>query len=175
MVHVGKLPEDALSFKYAKNSAYTDCFFVDISRKVTFEEFIESFYTTSLFKVERILLSVIVRKPSSDEDAKQLSKGIIKRFAVWTVEQRLSNQVLLCDFTNNTRSWFMIEHQGGTQTDVTRLYFGSVVVPKSVSELGHASFGYLFHLLSGFHNVYSRALLRAAVVQLEKKGVDEYS
>ena len=169
VIRTGKLPEQAISIGYARNGAYTDCYYIDISRKVTFEEYIESFYTTSLFKVERIILWWFARKPSSDEDAKQLSKGQSKRFAAWTVEHRLSNQILLCDYTNKTRSWLMVEYQDNTQAFVTRLYFGSVVIPKSVSNLGQTSFGLLFHLLSRFHHIYSRALLKAAFVKLEKK------
>jgi len=48
----------------------------------------------------------------------------------------------------------------------TRLYFGFVVVPKSVSKNGQGSFGVMFNLLDKFHGVYSRALLNAAYKRL---------
>ncbi len=169
-----ELPDEALSTKYAHSGAFTDCFSIDISRKVSLDEYIEAFYTTSLFKVERTVLSLFARKPSTDEDAKQLSLGNDRRFSAWTVENRLPNQILLCDFTNKTRSWLMVDYQENMLTPVTRLYFGSVVIPKSVSEFGPASFGFLFHTLSGFHYMYSRLLLRSAFVRLEKKGTDEH-
>lgn len=141
-VQAGKLPEEAISIDYAKNNAYTDCFYIDIPGKITFEEYIESFYTTSLFKAERIILWLLARKPSSDEDVRLFSKGKSKQFSVWTVESRLSNHILLRDFTNKTRSWLMIEHQCDHKIDNTRLYFGSVVVPKYVLDAGQVSFGF---------------------------------
>jgi hypothetical protein len=47
-------------------------------------------------------------------------------------------------------------------SSTTRLYFGSAVVPKVDRASGRASFGIAFHMLSGFHRIYSRALLRSA-------------
>lgn len=172
-IQVGKLPEEALPIKYARNDAYTDCFYIDIFRKVSLEEYIEAFYTTPLIKVERTVLSLLARKPSTDENAKQLSIGQNNQFAAWTVECRLSNQILLCDFTKKTRSWLMVNDRINTKTAVTRLYFGSVVVPKSVSKVGQPSFGFLFHVLYRFHYMYSGALLKAAFTRLEKKGIGE--
>lgn len=48
----------------------------------------------------------------------------------------------------------------------TRLYFGSVVVPKSISDDGKASFGFAFHALHGFHHLYTKALMKAAQAKL---------
>jgi len=167
-VQASKLPEKALSIKYARDDAFTDCFFIDVPGKISFEEYIEAFYTTPLFKFERVLLSIFARKKSTDENAKLLSQGFITEFSAWTVESRLPDQILLCDFTNKTRSWLMLDYQSDTQTPFTRLYFGSVVIPKSTSGKERASFGFLFHALNGFHYLYSRALLTAASRKLEK-------
>jgi hypothetical protein len=68
--------------------------------------------------------------------------------------------LLLCDFLGNTRSWLMIEphHEGG----MTRLYFGSAVVPNTSRRTGQRRLGLRFRALLGFHRRYSRALLTAA-------------
>lgn len=167
-VQTEKLPRKALSYKYACNGAHADCFFLDIPRKVSLEEYIEAFYTTPVFKVERTILSIFARKSSTDNNVKQLSLGRTDHFSAWTVENRLPNQILLCDFTKRTRSWLMTVDQESDQVPITRLYFGSVVVPKSVPATGQASFGLPFHLLSGFHHLYSRMLLSAAYKKLKK-------
>lgn len=163
-----KLPKKALSLKYVSSGAYIDCFFLDISRKVNLEEYIEAFYTTPIFKIERTILSIFAHRPSTDDDVAQLSLGLTDHFSAWTIECRLPNQILLCDFTKKTRSWLMTVSQESNQAPITRLYFGSVVVPKSVSAAGQTSFGLIFHLLSSFHHLYSRMLLNAAYKKLKK-------
>lgn len=50
---------------------YTDCYFVDVPRAVSQAEFVETFYTTRLFKLERFILSTLVLKPSTDLQARQ--------------------------------------------------------------------------------------------------------
>jgi len=167
-IQESKLPEKALSSKYVCYGAFTDCFFIDIPHKVSFEEYIEAFYTTPLFKLERVLLSIFARKPSTDENAKQLALGSVTEFSAWTVENRLPDQILLCDFTKKTRSWLMLDYQTDAQTPFTRLFFGSVVISKSVSGKEQTTFGFLFHALNRVHNLYSRALLKAAFRKLKK-------
>jgi len=109
VVQTGTLPEQTLTIQYAHRGAYTDCLFIDMSGNISLEAYIEAFYTTPLIKVERAILSLLARKPSTDENAKQLSLGHTQKFSAWTVENRLPNQILLCDFTNTTRSWLMVE------------------------------------------------------------------
>lgn len=60
------LPDRALSKHYEKKGSYTDCFFIDIPRKVSSEAYLEARYTTSLFKVERRILSLFVRRHSTN-------------------------------------------------------------------------------------------------------------
>ena len=50
----------------------------------------------------------------------------------------------------------------------TRLYFGSAVVPAEGSASG-ADIGSGFRLLLGFHKMYSRVLLKAAVARLQAR------
>jgi len=119
-----QIPANTLLDKYSINGAYTDCYSTEISGQVSFPEFIFSFYTTPLFKLERLILTLTVSKPSTDIQARQLTDGNIEKFAAWTVEDRSENQLLLRDFLGRTRSWFMVVPVSETRT---QLYFGSAI------------------------------------------------
>lgn len=138
---------------------------MDIPRRISMSEYVATFYTTPLFKVERKILALFARRPSTDANARELAVGQATRFAAWDVEERANNQLLLCDFRGQTRSWLMVTSID-TSTKSTRLYFGSAFVPKSRSADGQPSFGFLFHALSGFHRLYTKALMRAAQAKL---------
>lgn len=157
-IHTSPAPTNALIHKYTSMpGAYTDSYDTDLPRQITFPEYIRAFYTTPLFKLERLILR-LVRKPSTDEEARGLADGERDSFAAWTVEARAENQILMCDFAGSTRSWLMtIPIENGT-----RLYFGSVVVPHRMSKDGRPSLGIFFQALLGFHKVYSVLLLRSA-------------
>lgn len=140
------------------SGAYTDCYCIYSDEPVSQRDFVVAFYTTWLFKVERVILKWLASKPSSDEDARRLADDQQAAFAAWTVEARSENQLLMCDFRSRTRSWFMTEADG----DGTRLYFGSAVVPIAKSGSNEPEMGKGFSLLLGFHKLYSRALLSTA-------------
>jgi len=153
------IPSHSLLQDYVERKAYTDCYCTEISGNFNFEHYLEAFYTTKLFKLERFILKWLISKPSSDREAKQLSVGSIDSFAAWSVEKREKKQILMCDFQNRTRSWLMIESVKKESDIYTKLYFGSAVV-RNANEKN--SFGFLFNLLLGFHKMYSIALLKAA-------------
>ncbi|WP_420473902.1 hypothetical protein [Noviherbaspirillum sp. ST9] len=155
------LPNDALLMRYAYDGSYTDCFCMDVPHTISLAEYAAAFYTTPLFKVERVILALVVRAPSTDEGARELAFGQSSRFAIWRVEGRTENQLMLCDVFGRTRSWLMV-FPGAGGPGTTRLFFGSAVRPKSRPLNGKARFGFAFHALHGFHQLYSRALLRAA-------------
>jgi hypothetical protein len=161
------LPQHALLARYAGNGGYTDCYATDLPGTVSHAEFVAAFYTTWLFKLERAILKWLVAKPSTDDEAVELAQGARHSFAAWTVEDSAPNQLLLRDVLGNTRSWLMVEphHDGG----VTRLYFGSAVVPRAVHD-GRPRLGVSFRALLGFHRRYSRALLAAARARLTNAG-----
>ena len=161
-----KLPDDALLLRYLNAGAYTDCYVVEIARAISLAEYVEAFYTTAVFKLERLLLSWFLARPSTDAQARELASGKRASFAAWSVEAREVNQVLLCDFQGRTRSWLMRAPASNDQT--TRLFFGSAVVPILDSRSGEARMGAAFRALLGFHKLYSRVLLRAAVTRLGK-------
>lgn len=148
------LPPDALLMRYAESGAYTDCFVVKTTRPVSLEEFIEAFYTTPVFRLERIILW-LVRLPSTDGQARALARGERDLFAAWVVELREAKQILLD--AGRTRSWLSVGEEGGDGV----LYFGSAVVPNAGRGLPKR-----FRGLLGLHRVYSRILLAAAARRL---------
>ena len=148
------LPDDALTQRYRASGAHTDCFFTELARPVTHAEFVEAFYTTRLFKLERWILRLCVARPSTDAEARALARGERDSFSAWTVEARARNQVLLRDFTGRTCSWLMVA--GAERGPGTRLCFGSVVIPSAP----------VHTKLMRFHTLYSRLLLRAAARRL---------
>ncbi len=153
------VPANTMLDKYSINGAYTDCYSTEISGQVSFPEFIFSFYTTPLFKLERLILKLAVSKPSTDIQARQLADSVIEKFAAWTVEDRNENQLLMCDFLRRTRSWFMIVPVNETRT---QLYFGSAISSYEDPKTGRLSLGSGFQALLGFHQIYSVLLLYSA-------------
>ena len=157
------LPDHALLSKYTLSGAYTDCYSTQISRPVSQQEYVEAFYTGAAFKLERLLLALFLSKPSTDEQVRQLSRGELTDFAAWRVEDRSTDQLLLCDIGGRTRSWLMVEPTGSGSTC---LYFGSAVVPSIDRASGKARMGFVFKALLGFHRIYSRVLLHEARARL---------
>lgn len=160
------LPDEALLNTYQKGGSYTDCYCTEMPHTVTHSQFVKAFYTTSVFRLERLILKWAVSKPSSDAQVVLLADGEIDTFAAWNVEERDKNQLLLCDYLQRTRSWLMVKHVEGDNGMTTRLYFGSAVVPKTNIKTGNSSFGFIFHALSWFHKMYSVTLLFSAKVRL---------
>jgi len=163
-----ELPADALLNRYTKSGAYADCYFAEIAATVSHAQFVEAFYTTTVFKLERLILRLLVSFPSTDEEARQLAQGKRDSFAAWSVEARATNQLLLSDFRGRTKSWLMVEPLGAGAAG-TRLYFGSAVVPVRSAGTGPAGLGFVFTALLGFHKLYSRILLRTAVSRLSRE------
>ena len=157
------VPPDSLLDRLAQSrGAFVDAYALVLPRTVTLAAFVEAFYTTRLFKLERALISLL-GKPSSDAMAQAVARGAGERIAVWTVEARTADELLMHEDSGATRSWFKVQAQadGGT-----RLWFGSAVVPRRRGPGGEPRLGMVFHALLGFHRWYSRALLAAAVRRL---------
>lgn len=158
------LPPDALLARYEGEGGYTDCYTAALPAAVSHAAFVEAFYTTAVFKVERLLLGLLVAKPSTDAEAKQLAAGQRETFSAWRVEARATNQLLLCEFSGRTRSWLMVEPaESGSGT---QLYFGSAVLPATPASGGSPRLGFVFTALLGFHKLYSRVLLSSACARL---------
>ena len=158
-----ELPNSALLRKYQEEGAYADCYVVEVAGSITHAAFVEAFYTTALFKVERAILYGFAGRPSTDLQARELAEGRAESFAAWRVEGRSPDQLLLADFTGRTRSWLMVAGAGDAAGEPrTRLFFGSAVVPRIDAKTGESSMGGGFRALLGFHRFYSRQLLKAA-------------
>ncbi len=158
-----EVPPDSLLRKYKDDKGYADCYVIEVAGRVSQAVFIEAFYTSPLFKVERTILKHLASKPSTDGEARQLANGSADRFAAWRVEGQSASELLLADFTGRTRSWLMASPVGGgTEAVATRLHFGSAVVSRPHRGGRKAGMGWLFIALLGFHRLYSRLLLRVA-------------
>lgn len=168
------MPDLALLRRY-KNSpdepdrqTHTDCFSIGVTGSVTLADFVMAFYTTPLFRLERVILKYLAKRPSSDRDVTNLVNGNTSDFAAWTVEDRNRDQLLMCDFRGRTRSWFMVVPEPAAGGPDTRLFFGSAVVPARKLTSGKLEMGRGYRMLLGFHKLYSIALLKAAKARLVK-------
>ena len=167
-----EIPLDSLLRAYQDSTGFTDCYVAEVPGAVTQEAFIEAFYTSPLFKVERTILRYLASKPATDADAKQLAVGKAGGFSAWSVEGQSASELLLADFTGRTRSWLMAAPAAGPDQPLrTRLYFGSAVVPRAGKAGEKPRMGWIFHALPGFHRLYSRLLLRAASCRIGHAGI----
>ncbi|MFP5480501.1 MAG: hypothetical protein ACLGIE_12565 [Alphaproteobacteria bacterium] len=102
---------------------------------------------------------------STDQQAQAPPAGDTDRFAAWTVEARLPDQILLADVTGRTRSWLMVAPREDGRPGI-RLLFGSAIVTRPGAGGGRIGKG--FRALTALHVLYSRALLSAAAKALTK-------
>jgi len=166
-VQACELPPQALLRRYLEQGAYADCYMVDVDHPVSQAEYVEAFYTTRVFKLERLLLAWFASRPSTDRQVRDLANERLNAFAAWNVEARVGGQLLMSDMHQRTRSWLMCAPVAGGTAGGTRLYFGSAVVPIKVARPGAApQMGFGFRALLGFHKLYSKVLLRAAASRL---------
>lgn len=162
------LPAEALLRRYLGAGNHADCYSTGIDGTVSHAAFVEAFYTTGVFRIERLILRLAVSRPSTDAEARQLAEGARDAFAAWTVEARAANQLLLADYSGRTRSWLMVAPLADGAGPTTRLYFGSAVVAGRGVANGRSGLGFAFRALLGFHHVYSRVLLGAARARLSR-------
>lgn len=157
------LPAGALLESYASAGAYTDCFVTTINRTVSHAQFVEAFYTSPVFRVERWLIAAVLFRLSTDLEARKLASGKLDEFAAWTVENRTHNQIILV--SGRTRSWFMTLQSPITvdSGENTVIYFGSAIVPHART----GRLGWQYSSLLGFHKLYSRVLLWSTKRRLE--------
>jgi hypothetical protein len=158
------VPDDALLKTYRGGSrperwgGYADCFSIHVDRALTLEQWVVAFYTSPVFRIERLILKMLARAPSTDQQARDLAAGRRDTFAVWVVGARTDDQLLMCDRYGKTRSWFRVApHASGG----TALQFGSAVAARRGSD-GTARMSRGFSVLLGFHKLYSKVLIGAA-------------
>jgi hypothetical protein len=172
------VPPDALLKTYRGGlhperwAKYGDCFALAVERPVSLAEFVYAFYTSRVFRIERLLLRVFAGASSSDAAAQLLANGSATSFALWRVGERSDTQLLMCDHYELTRSWFRVVPLNGART---LLQFGSAVASNRDDETGATILGGRFSLLLGFHLLYSQILLSAAKGGLMRRAADESS
>jgi hypothetical protein len=156
------VPHDSLLSDYALRGAYTDCYAITVPFAVSLPQYVEAFYTTRLFKLERWLLATLLNLASTDSQARELGEGERAVFAAWKVEGRRDNEMLLD--AGRTRSWLSVVRVDSPKPE-TSLRFGSAVLPQQ----NRKKFGLAFHALLGFHRLYSKLLLSAAARKLARQ------
>ena len=159
------LPAEALLHRYQAPEGYADCYAGELPREVTLAAYVEAFYTTPVFRTERWLLARFAAFPSTDAEARGLALGERETFAAWKVEARAPGQLLLAALLGRTRSWLMCAPSGGGST---RLFFGSAVIPVLNRKTGERRLAPSYRALLGFHKLYSRILLAAAMRRLTR-------
>ena len=164
------IPDGALRSAFERDGGYADCYTTVLPASIGHARYVEAFYTTWLFKLERVILAAAVARPSTDAQARQLALGEIDAFAAWTVSERDATQLLLTDMRGQTRSWLHTEalHDAAAGTTQTRLYFGSAVLPARGLRDAPAQLGAGYRALLRFHRAYSVALLAAARRRLQR-------
>jgi len=141
--------------------AFADAYALELPQLVPLADFVNAFYCTPLFKLERGLIGLLLRRPENDAGAAALGHGERSAFSAWQVLDRNATELLLQDQSGRTRSWLRVEPVAGG----TRLVFGSAVLPQAQGGIGWG-----FRALLGFHAWYSKALLRAAARRLQERG-----
>ena len=150
------LPDQTLLGRYAEAPHYTDCFSATVTGRVPLERWVLAFYTTPLFRCERLILAAF-RLGSTDAELDAMLQGRARRFAAWTVEDRRDDELLMCDVNGRTRSWFRVD---ANADDTTRVWFGSAVLASD------DALPLSYRLLLPVHRFYSRRLLAAAIRRL---------
>lgn len=155
-------PGGSLLDQRASELGYTDAWTTTLDGPVSLSDFIVAFWTTPIFRAERLLLTLI-GWPSTAHAARALADGASERFAAWRLEARRDDEILLFDASGRTCSWFRVEPVGTTGT---RLWFGSGITAIARPQGSTPTIGPGFRALLGAHRVYSRVLLAQARRQL---------
>jgi hypothetical protein len=159
------VPDDALLRTYRGGASPErwqqsgDCFSTSVDRVVSLAEFVFAFYTSPIFRIERVILGLLAGTPSTDTEARRLADGSGTSFAIWRVGERTATQLLMCDRYERTRSWFEVVPLSDGKT---LLQFGSAVASGRVERSASRIRVSLFRVFLKFHVMYSQLLLRAA-------------
>ena len=153
-------PAQCLLGRYAGGEHYVDAYTTELPHAVRFEDFVTAFYTSTAFRPERLVLGVVLARPSTDAEVRALAAGETDAFAAWFVEARSADELLLSDLGHRTRSW--LHAASAADGAGTSLYFGSAVV--GTGDAGRRSLP--FRALLRFHRQYSVTLLAAAARRL---------
>ncbi len=178
-VSSGSVPEGAFISQYSTtHGGYSDCYYVDIQKDVALSDYILAFFNTPIFRMERLILNLVPSGRSNEQCVLGLASGTGDKMACWKTEKRDENQLLLAVGDGPIRTWLMVQGKQSsetTPTKTTRLYFGSAVLPTSMTKDGHPKLAIVFKLFSGLHIFYSRLLLWWAARDLGRKSRSSHS
>ena len=169
----GSEPEGAFISQYSTtHGGYSDCYYVDIQKDVALSDYILAFFSTPIFRMERLILNLVPSGRSNEQCVLDIASGTGDKMAGWKTEKRDENQLLLAVGDGPIRTWLMVQGKQSsetTPTKTTRLYFGSAVLPTSMTKDGRPKLAIVFKLFSGLHIFYSRLLLWWAARDLRRK------
>lgn len=168
-VSAGSEPDAALIREYARlPGGYVDCFYADVGGRVTLSDYIEAFFSTPVFRAERLMLNLTANGRSNRQSASELASGSSDKMAIWTTQARDDAQILMIAGNGPVFTWLMVEE---AQTDAfsSRLYFGSAVLPTATGKDGTPKMAAGFRVFLGLHIFYSRLLLWWAARDLDRK------
>ncbi|KAA0175468.1 hypothetical protein FNF27_03168 [Cafeteria roenbergensis] len=105
-----------------------DCFRLDVPGHVPIERFVHAFFTSWLFKLERLVLPVA----TTDSLAKDFAYSRVNEFAIWTAKERTDSELLATWAEEHSpatgATWMRVVH--GKDDDgkpKTCLEFGSAI------------------------------------------------
>lgn len=160
------LPDQALLRRYKDMpGAYADCYRAKAAQEISLEAYIEAFFSTPLFQIERAVLTTFGIKGASAQALRALATGRSDTWAAWQVEARDETQILMRAGSDAIRTWLMVVPDGAGGTD---LLFGSAVFPTPAKSGRAPQLPRIARWLMGFHKLYSRMLLRAALRRLRR-------
>ena len=61
---------------------FADSFVTRVPGQISLPDYVETFYTTPVFRAERLILR-LAGHPSTDQQARDLARGLTERFAIW--------------------------------------------------------------------------------------------
>ncbi|WP_299989607.1 hypothetical protein [uncultured Ruegeria sp.] len=160
------IPEGSLLHQFAKRPGYhADAFVAHVGFVPSQSEYIMAMFDSPVFRIERALLALAAFKPSFAKDVAALALVENDQIACWKTVQRTQQELQMKVEKGRVRTWLMVEPaQGGA----SKLWFGSAIVPKPAQTGKAGGIGFVFRTLMGFHKLYSRVLLRAAIRGLKR-------
>ena len=136
LVKPSSVPESGLLNAYADiPGCYTDCFSAEISGTVQLPELIHSFFTTPVFRLERMILAVFASSPTTDLEVANLACGDGNTLALWKVETREKNQLIMAVGNGPLRTWLMVSPDKAKK-DTSRIFLGSALLPTAFGSKG---------------------------------------
>ncbi len=169
------LPEGAfLQNEITDPEVYADCFYADLPRRVTLQQYIRAYFDAPVFRAERVILKHALSSPSTTEDVHNLAKGTGTSLAAWHMTHRDNEQILLAIPKGPVRTWLMVTKHP-SKTGHSRLYFGTALVPPSNPRKSQLKIPPVYRFFIGPHRLYSRLLLSQAIRALRTAPEDRLS